>query len=129
MSGLLLDTGVIVAIERGKITSLPDGDLAVAAITVVELMTGVELAKTPEERQHRQRALDAILALVKIEDYTRAIMPMHSKTRAFSQRSGNPRGDNDLMIAATAAATGRTLVSLDRKARFEDLPGVTVHLL
>jgi predicted nucleic acid-binding protein len=44
---------------------------------------------------------------------------------AHVRRSGSPRGAHDLIIAAHAAQTGRTILSRDAKARFGDLPGVT----
>jgi len=40
------------------------------------------------------------------------------------RKTGTPRSDHDLIIAAHAAESGRTLVSLDDKARFSDLPRV-----
>ncbi len=43
---------------------------------------------------------------------------------AHVRKSGTPRGAHDLIIAAHAAETGRTIVSKDAKARFSDLPGV-----
>ena len=48
---------------------------------------------------------------------------MHAQLLAHVRRTGRPRGAHDLLIAATAAATGRTIVSDDTTA-FEDLPGV-----
>jgi predicted nucleic acid-binding protein len=43
---------------------------------------------------------------------------------AHVRKSGTPRGAHDLIIAAHAAETGRTVASRDVKARFNDLPGV-----
>jgi tRNA(fMet)-specific endonuclease VapC len=39
-------------------------------------------------------------------------------------RSGRKRGAHDLIIAATAVATNRTVLTGDRKAQFGELPGV-----
>ncbi|GLY65743.1 hypothetical protein [Amycolatopsis taiwanensis] len=44
-------------------------------------------------------------------------------------RLGTPRGTLDLIIAATARATGRALVTTDARARFGDLPGVEARVL
>jgi hypothetical protein len=49
----------------------------------------------------------------------------HRRLLAQVRRSGTPRGAYDLIIAAHAAETGRTVLSRDVKARFNDLPGVT----
>jgi tRNA(fMet)-specific endonuclease VapC len=43
---------------------------------------------------------------------------------AHVRRTGTPRGAHDLIIAAHAAQTGRTILSFDAKARFADLPDV-----
>ena len=44
-------------------------------------------------------------------------------------RSGAERAAHDLIIAAAAVATGRTVLTTDRNARFEDLPGVDCILV
>lgn len=49
---------------------------------------------------------------------------IHARLLAHVRRAGKPRGAHDLIIAATAAATARTLVTFDGKAAFDDLPGV-----
>ncbi|MCI2265351.1 type II toxin-antitoxin system VapC family toxin [Sediminivirga luteola] len=43
---------------------------------------------------------------------------------AHARCSGRQRGAHDLIIAAHAAQTGRTVLSRDPTARFGDLPGV-----
>ena len=44
---------------------------------------------------------------------------------AHVRRTGVSCGAHDLIIAAHAAQTGRALMSLDAKAKFAGLPGVT----
>ena len=65
MERLIVDTGVLVAIERGhEITSAviaDDSDIAIAAITASELLVGVELADE-QRRAARQATVDAIFA-------------------------------------------------------------------
>lgn len=46
---------------------------------------------------------------------------------AHARRTGRPRGAHDLQIAATAAATGRLVLTTDRRA-FDGLPGVRHRL-
>jgi tRNA(fMet)-specific endonuclease VapC len=43
---------------------------------------------------------------------------------AHVRRTGTPRGAHGLIIAAHALHTGRTILSLDARARFAGLPGV-----
>ncbi|TNC25396.1 type II toxin-antitoxin system VapC family toxin [Amycolatopsis alkalitolerans] len=124
---LILDTGVLIAYERGTIdrTIFDDDELAVAAVTVAEFRVGIELADTQQRAAARARRLDLLLADVAILDYGRRTAACHAQLIAHVRRAGTPRGAHDLIIAAHAAETGRTVVSLDAKARFGQLPGVT----
>ncbi|WP_433661524.1 PIN domain-containing protein [Nocardia sp. CA-128927] len=124
---LILDTGVLIAYERAKIdrTVFDDDELAVAAVTVAEFRVGIELADTPERAAARSRRLDLLLADIDVLDYSKRTAAHHAQLIAHTRRVGTPRGAHDLIIAAHAAETGRTVVSLDAKARFGQLPGVT----
>lgn len=125
---LILDTGVLIASERGraKLANLlaADDDAAIAAITVAELRTGVVLAG---ERQRQARAVfvENVLRVLPVEPYDTATALVHAELLGFVQRSGTTRGAHDLIIAATALATRRIVVTTDRGARFRDLPGVS----
>jgi len=124
---LILDTGVLVAAERSRrgLASVvaADDDVVIAAITVAELRTGIELA----DEQHQWGRADfvaRILQTTPIEPYDLAVAEVHGSLLAHARRSGRQRGAHDLIIAATAIATRRTLVTTDRGARFTDLPGI-----
>ena len=127
MRHLLLDTTTLIAYARGSfdITSLDDDDVALAAITVAEFRTAIELAAAPERAAARARTLDAILSAVTVLDYTERTAAEHARLLAHVRRTGVSRGAHDLIIAAHAAQTGRALMSLDAKAKFVGLPGVT----
>lgn len=124
---LILDTGVLIAYERATIdrTAFDEDDLAIAAVTVAEFRVGIELADTAERAAQRSRRLALLLTDLEILEYTDATATRHAQLMAQIRRSGRPRGAHDLIIAAHAAETGRTVVSLDTKARFGDLAGVT----
>lgn len=127
---LILDTNVLIAYERGTIdrAALDDDELAIASVSVAEYRVGIELADTPERAADRARALTTITSVIDVLDYTAITAAHHGRLLAHVRRSGTPRGAHDLIIAAHAAETGRTVVSRDVKARFNDLPGVTaVH--
>ncbi|MFX0576125.1 PIN domain-containing protein [Nocardia nepalensis] len=124
---LILDTRVLIAYERGTIdrTLFDDDELAVAAVTVAEFRVGIELADTQVRAAARSRRLDLLLADIDVLDYSKRTATHHAQLIAHARRAGMPRGAHDLIIAAHAAETGRTVVSLDAKARFGELPGVT----
>ena len=124
---LILDTRVIIRAERGGagLSALldADDDITIAAVTLAELQLGVELADEAR-RARRQEFVDGIRALIPVEDYTADVARVHARLLAHVRKEGKPRGAHDLIIAATAATTARTLLTTDGKAAFDDLPGV-----
>ena len=125
---LILDTGVLIACERG-LTVLADliaddDDVAIAAITVAELRTGIELA-SDAHRAARIEFLVKILETLPVEPYDLAAAEAHGRLLAHVHRGGTKRVAHDLLIAATAVTTKRTILTTDRGARFDDLPGVS----
>ena len=126
MERLILDTGVLVATERGRqieASMLPDdADIAIAAITASELLVGVELADE-QRRPARRATVDAILNAFDVVAFDLEIARHHAALLGHARRSGRPRGAHDLQIAATARATARVLITTDAQA-FDDLPGV-----
>ena len=125
---LILDTNVLIAYERGTIdrAAFDEDELAIASVSVAEYRVGIELADTAERAAERARALAVIVSVIDVMDYTAVTAAHHGRLLAHVRRSGTPRGAHDLIIAAHAAETGRTVVSTDVKARFDNLPGVTV---
>ena len=125
---LILDTNVLIAYERETIdrAAFDEDELAIASVSVAEYRVGIELADTAERAAERARALAVIVSVIDVMDYTAATAAYHGRLLAHVRRSGTPRGAHDLIIAAHAAETGRTVVSTDVKARFDNLPGVTV---
>lgn len=130
MERLILDTGVLVRLEReGAIPAdvIPDdADIAIAAITASELLVGVELADAARRRA-REATVHAIFETVDIVPFDLDVARHHAALLAHARRSGRPRGAHDLQIAATARATARVLITTDH-AVFDDLPGVGFRL-
>jgi tRNA(fMet)-specific endonuclease VapC len=126
VSLLLLDTTFLIDAERGtahldELIS-DDDDVAIAAITLAELTVGVQLART-RQRPRRQSYVHEIATSIPILPYDETVALHHASLLVAVRRTGRPRGAHDLIIAATAAAGGRTVVSADRRA-FDGLPGV-----
>jgi predicted nucleic acid-binding protein len=123
---LILDTNVLIAYERGTIdrSALDNDELALAVITIAAYRVGIELADTAERAASRARALAAIESVVDVLAYTDTTAVHHARLIAHVRRTGTPRGAHDLIIAAHAAESGRTVLTRELKARFAGLPGV-----
>ncbi|MBW0255232.1 PIN domain-containing protein [Cellulomonas sp. PS-H5] len=129
---LILDTGALIAFERGRAgpqVVADEDDLAIAAVTVAEFRVGIELAATADRAERRRRVLAAITATTTVLDYTARTAVEHARLLAHVRRTGAPRGAHDLIIAAQAAEHGRVVVTPDRRARFAELPGVRAATL
>lgn len=128
MARLILDTTVLISAERSarRLNQLigDDDDIAIAAITAAELLVGVELADDAR-RPARETFVRNVLDLIPVEDYDVEVARSHAALLAHTRRSGRRRGAHDLIIAATAVARDRAVVSADTKA-FVELPGVSL---
>jgi tRNA(fMet)-specific endonuclease VapC len=126
---LLLDTNVLIDAERTALDLdaliADDDEPAIAAITVVELGIGVEIA-AGKRRQARKAFLDDVLATLPVIPYDVDVALAHTRLLVAVRAAGKPRGAHDLLIAATAVATERLVVTSDGPG-FDGLPGVTVR--
>lgn len=129
MARLILDSTVLIDAERAgrslNRTIADEDDVAIAAITAAELLVGVELADA-SHRAARFAFVRSVLDTVPVEDYDIDVSRAHAVLLAHVRRSGRPRGAHDLIIAATALARDRSIVSADAAA-FADLPGVSIR--
>lgn len=94
-------------------------------MSAAELLLGIELAD-PRHKDDRQRFVERVLEAVLVVDYDLTVARRHSELLASVRRAGRPRGAHDLIIAATAAATERVVVTADPQG-FVDLPNVQVR--
>ena len=128
---VILDTGVLIAIERGKLdvdAVLGADDAAIATITAMELLVGVERADGAH-RQARAVHVEALLSSLPIEAYNLPVARLHARLAVEAMSKGRPRSAYDMMIAATAAATNRILLTTDASAGFDQLSGVRAEVL
>ena len=125
MDRLILDTGVLVAAVRGRATVPDDADVAIPAIVIAEYLAGVHLDRDAG-RQAAQRAfLDEVLTVIPVHAYDRSVAEHHAALLAYTARQGQRRGPHDLIVAAT----GRTILTTDRHARFSELPDVNARTI
>lgn len=128
---VILDTGVLIAIERGQLdvdAVLGMDDAAIAAITAMDLLAGVERA----DDKHKQAwavHVETLLGALPIEPYQLGVARVHARLVVEAMSQGRPRSAYDMIIAATAAATNRILLTTDVSAGFDQLTGVRAEVL
>nr|WP_225957839.1 PIN domain-containing protein [Amycolatopsis lexingtonensis] len=129
---MILDTGILIDAARQRLPAGAigdDDDVAVPTLVVTEYQVGLLLDPNPARRAAHSAFLAELLAVTPLVDYSTSVVEHHAELLAHLRRSGQVRGAHDLIIAATARATGRILVTTDNRARFDDLPEVEVRVL
>lgn len=129
LTRLLLDTTFLVVADRagdaldGAIADADD--VAIAAVTIAELRVGALLG-TRKKAAARTAFLEDVLATIPVIAYDLAVAEAHARLLVEVRRQGTPRGAHDLVIAATAVASRRTVVTADATA-FARLPDLEVR--
>jgi tRNA(fMet)-specific endonuclease VapC len=115
--GYLIDSSVLIAAERGDL-DLPGlrrragGEaVALAAITVSELLHGVHRADGPVRRRRREAFVEGILSRLPVRVFDLHVARTHAALWAELARAGVSIGAHDLLIAATALCDGWTVVT------------------
>jgi predicted nucleic acid-binding protein len=125
--GLILDSSILVAFERRRFDLerlLTDhSPAAIAAVTAAELLIGVERADTPERRARREAFVESIFARMPIIPFDVAQARLFAAQFAKLAGRGEPIGDRDLQIAATALALDYELATLNTR-EFQRVAGL-----
>ncbi len=127
MTHSLLDTSIVIASGEA---SLPEsgGVVAISVVTIGELHAGVRLADDPQLRSLRQARLNAVRARFEPIPVDETIAHQYGELLALARSKGRSTKATDLLILATAAATGRTLLTLDAsQASLARAAGVPVN--
>jgi tRNA(fMet)-specific endonuclease VapC len=131
--GLLVDTSVLVAIERSQrlpaelLARLGERSVSVAAITASELLHGVHRADTAVRRGRRERFVETVLSLFPVRPFDLEVARLHAQLWADLAGRGEPIGAHDLQIAATALAGDLTLLTANRR-HFDRVPGLGLEV-
>jgi tRNA(fMet)-specific endonuclease VapC len=133
--GLILDSSVLITAERkgqnarqamaAIAQSAAGEDVAISAITLMELAHGVARASTPEKRDMRRQFLEELMAA----------LPVHPVTIAVALRAGQIDGENsakgirlalsDLLIGVTALELGYRIATANVR-HFQMVPGLGI---
>ncbi|MBA2505354.1 MAG: PIN domain-containing protein [Thermoleophilaceae bacterium] len=124
MSGALLDTGVVIAHDEAAALALP-GTAAISVITLGELGAGVLLAARKAVAQARARRLAAVRAAFAPLPVDEGVAERYGEILVVARSQRRTVKATDLLIIATAAATGRELYTLDAaQARLARAAGI-----
>jgi predicted nucleic acid-binding protein len=130
--GLLIDTSVLIAAERGtldlsgRLDRHGDQDALLPAIVVAELFFGVFRAPTAVLRARRERYINALLSWLPVVPFDVPCARAHAMLAADLRARGLEVGAHDLIIAATAVATASSIATRDLRS-FPRIPDLDVQ--
>ena len=128
--GLILDTSVLIRHERKRRSGefeqfTAHGDAYISAITVSELLVGVNLADSEDRRTRRLTFVEGLFTILPVLDFTSETARIHADIYASLRQRGELIGAHDLIIAATALQHGYSLLTSNER-EFNRVPGLQV---
>jgi len=136
--GVVLDSSVLVAAERKKLTtpevirsireSIGDVPIVLCALTVAELGHGIYRADTPQRAQQRRQFLDELKAHIPIYPVTEATAEIVARIGGEQAAKGVTLPLADLIIGACAVELGYA-VATHNVRHFELIPDLEVKQL
>jgi len=104
---------------------LVPGDSLLAAVTLAELQVGVFRAEDDRQRERAGTFIQSVEALFEVVPFGREEARAWATIQDNLRRRGEPIGERDLQIAATALAGGHSVMT-GNVAEFSRVPGLEV---
>lgn len=131
--GYLIDTGVLVEAERGRLeledrlAEREDEPFFISVITVSELLHGVHRARDPGMKARRSAFVEAAIDALPVLPVNRFTARLHAEISAGLFERGTPVGLHDRWLGATCIAHGLTMVTGNPRD-FQSIPGLEVEV-
>jgi tRNA(fMet)-specific endonuclease VapC len=133
--GLVLDSSTIIDAERKQQTvedlltairqRFGEVEIVISAVTVAELVHGVERANTPETRQRRRAFIDELKKHVPVQPVTEETGELAGTISGSQASKGFKLPIDDLLIGVAAVELGYAVATLNVR-HFEKIPGLVV---
>jgi tRNA(fMet)-specific endonuclease VapC len=129
---VLIDSSVLIEIERRGLALQdllhkldPDEPVAVAALTISELLVGAYLGSVDQRRQ-RENRVEELEKVIEVVDFDVLAARTHARIWAILRRAGNLISPHDLIIAATALTNGYGVLTGNAR-EFRRVPDLDVR--
>lgn len=129
--GTLIDTSVLIAIQRGQLDPQllqpadEDEPIAISAITASELLHGVHRLTGAVARTRAERFIERLLDAIPVIPFDLDVARVQARLDAELSSQGAAVGDADLMIAATAVWLDYRVATRDLRS-FPEIKGLDV---
>lgn len=136
--GLILDTGILIASERRRESvenilrrvraSHGEIDIALSAVSVVELTHGIYRARNDADRERRRVFCEGVFQDLIVHPVSLEIAQLAGKIEGEQAAQGIAIAFEDLVIGATALHLGFDVATLNVK-HFKLIPGLNIVTL
>ena len=126
--GLIIDTSVLIAVERGKVDFnkwKSYGDAYISSITITELLIGVHRANTDERRIKRSAFVEHIIGSFSTVAFGEEEARVYAQILKNLFDQGVTLGVHDMLIGSTAIANGHAVLTMN-ESDFRRIPGLEV---
>lgn len=130
---MIIDSSVFITMERRGLSTRvmamiapPREGLAMAAITVSEMLFGAYRDESVERQRRKETFLDAILEAIPVLSFDLRVARARARLAVDLASGGQKIGANDLLIAATALAWGAAVLT-ENLREFDRVPGLEVR--
>jgi tRNA(fMet)-specific endonuclease VapC len=133
--GLILDSSVLIASERQGSSvwdmlervraAQGETDIALSAVTVLELTHGIYRAKTEADRERRRTFVEELCQAVVVHPVTLEIAQLAGRIEGEQAAQGASIAFPDLLIGVTALHLGYAVATLNIR-HFRLIPGLSV---
>jgi len=119
--GVIFDTSVLVALERGShgleklVAGRESEPFGISVVTVSELLHGVHRADSEKRRLTRGAFVEKIIQTFPLYPFDLNAARIYAKLWANLAKKGVTIGAHDLMIASTAIALGFSVLTADAR--------------
>lgn len=130
--GVILDTSVLIDIERGKlnienfIKGRENERFGISVITISELLHGVHRADSEKRRLKREAYVEKIIETFPIYYFDLSAARIYARVWANLAKKGVNVGSHDLMIASTAISISFSVLTSDVRD-YGKIKGLTVE--
>lgn len=134
-AGALLDSTFLIEAERQGLSArvalqqvrllVPEGALAVSAISIMEMAHGEMRADSPNRAFKRERFLTELISILDIYPVTPSIARRAGRLDGALAKVGENLAFPDILIGVTALDLGYSIITRNLR-HFQRIPGLTV---